>query len=276
MKRIVVPIDFSKYSENAFLSAVKIAAKGDASITCVNAVNSTVDWKNMPEKEKNKHTEIMDKLAEAKDKLNAFILDHKVSGNPVEGVVEVGIPANVIVDIAYKQAADLVIIGAYGAGHEEGKFIGSTMQKVLRHADCPVLAVKKVVDGRAMKKMVFAALFNEESKPAFVRMKPLIKLLGASVHFLYINTPSKFTDSLKAEELMSAYAVGQEDLVIHKHVFSHDEAENGIVAFAESKNAGLIGLASNTRKTNSTYQIGVTETVLFKTEVPVLSVKFDR
>lgn len=275
MKRIVVPIDFSPYSERAFLSAVKIAAKGDASITCINVVNSNVDWASLSEKERAKHEEILDRQSEAMDKLKAFILDHKVKNNPVEAVVEVGIPAQCIVETAKRQVADLIVIGAYGRGHEEGKFIGSTMQKVLRWADSPVLAVKKVVDGRAMKKMVFASLFNENSRPAFIRMKPIIKLLGASVHFLYINTPSKFTDSGKAEVLMRQYGVGNEDLIIHRHIYNDDEAEKGIIAFAESQKAGLIGIASNTRKTNTSYQIGVTETVLFKTEVPVLSVKFE-
>jgi nucleotide-binding universal stress UspA family protein len=50
MKRIIVPIDFSAYSENAFLSAVLIASKGNASITCVNVVASELDWKNLPPK----------------------------------------------------------------------------------------------------------------------------------------------------------------------------------------------------------------------------------
>nr|MBI1232749.1 universal stress protein [Cytophagales bacterium] len=273
MKRIVVPVDFSSYSSVAFLSAAKLAAKSDASITCINVVNTGLDWKNLPEKEQVKHQAILDTEAEAVDKLKMFISNQKTQHNPVEGVVKVGVPSQCILEVAREQKADLIVIGAYGIGYEEGKFIGSTMQEILRHAECPVLAVKKLINGRSIKKMVFASLFNEDSKPAFVRMKPLIKSVGASVHFLYVNTPSKFVDSTKAEAMMKAYAVGQEDLVIHKHVFSHEEAERGIIAFAESQQAGLIGMASNVRSTHSSYQIGATETVLFKTEIPVLSVK---
>lgn len=275
MKRIVVPVDFSSYSEVAFLSAAKLAAKGDATITCVNVVSTGLDWKNLPEKEKQKHQAILDTEAESIDKLKAFISTHKLPHNPVEGVVKIGVPSQAILEVAKKQVADLIVIGAYGMGYEEGKFIGSTMQEVLRQSDCPVLAVKKLIDGRSIKKIVFASLFNEDSKPAFIRMKPLIKMVGASVHFLYVNTPSKFVDSTKAESMMKAYAIGQEDLVIHKHVFSHDEAEKGIIAFAESQKSGLIGIASNVRSSHSSYQIGATETVLFKTEIPVLSVKFE-
>ncbi|WP_375585785.1 universal stress protein [Cyclobacterium xiamenense] len=275
MKRIIVPVDFSPYSENAFLTASKIATRGDASITCVNVVTSDLDWKNLSESEKSKHTEILDLEAEAKDKLKAFIVTHKVKNTPIEAVVEVGVPDQVLVDLAERQKADLIVIGAYGKGYESGKFIGSTTQKVMRQANCPVLGVKKVLDGRAMKKMVFASLFNEASRPAFTRMKPLIKTIGASVYFLFINTPDKFTDSARAESLMRTYASGQEDLIIHRHIYNHEEAEKGIVAYASEQNAGIIAIASNVRKSNSSYQIGVTDTVLFKSDIPVLSVKFE-
>jgi len=275
MKRIIVPVDFSPYSEIAFLSAAKIASKGDASISCVNVINSDLDWRKLSENEKSKYPEVLDLEAEAKDKLKSFISTHKVKSTPIEALVEVGVPNQVLAEIANKQKADLIVIGAYGKGYEEGKFIGSTTQKVMRNANCPVLAVKKVLDGRAMKKMVFASLFNEVSKPAFTRMKPLIKNIGASVYFLFVNTPSKFTDSGRAEEQMRQYATGQEDLIIHRHIFNHEEAEKGIVAFAEKEKAGIIGIASNVRKTNASYQIGVTDTVLYKTDIPVLSVKFE-
>lgn len=275
MKRIIVPIDFSRYSENAFYSAAKIASKGDATITCLNVIQSDLDWANLSTSEKIKNQEILDLEAEAKDKLKAFVSTHKIKNTPVEPVVEVGVPFQVLVDLAFKQNADLIVIGAYGKNREPGKFVGSTTQKVFRNAHCPVLAVKNIVDGRAMKKLVFASLFNEISKPAFVRLKPFIKSIRTVVYFLYVNTPKNFIDTGKAEERMSAYAYGQEELLIHRHIYNNKEVEKGIIAFAEKEKAGIIAIASNLRKSNSAYQIGVTDTVLYKSEIPVLSVKFE-
>ncbi|AFL86032.1 universal stress protein UspA-like protein [Belliella baltica DSM 15883] len=275
MKRIIVPIDFSSYSENAFLSAMKIASKGNSSITCVNVVASTLNWTILTDKEKSKHQDILDLEAESKDKLKAFILEHKSPGIPIEGVVNVGIPNEEIISLSEKHAANLIVIGAYGKGHIEGKFIGSTLQKVMRNSNCPVLAVKKLLNGNDLRKMAFASLFNEESKPAFTRMKPLIKQLRCAVHFLFVNTPEKFVTSKESEHKMQKYAIGQEELIIHKHIYNHHEAENGIVEFATRNNIGFIAMASNKRKSANTYMIGATETVLFKSDIPVLSVKFE-
>jgi nucleotide-binding universal stress UspA family protein len=275
MKRIIVPIDFSSYSNNAFLSALKIAQKSNSSITLINVVSTELDWKNLSKEKKNQNQTILDMEAEAKDKLRAFIMDHKLNTVPVEAVVEVGVPHQEIVTVANKHAANLIVIGAYGMGYTQEKFVGSNLQKVLRNADCPVLAVKKAMNGNDLRKMVFASKFNEDSRPAFMKMKPILKDFQTSVHFLYVSTPSDFINSGEAEMKMNTYAKGLEDLIIHKHVYSHNEAENGIVEFAKKNKIGFIGLASNNRKTKSTYQIGTTDTVLFKSDIPVLSVKME-
>lgn len=273
MKRIIVPVDFSKYSENAFLTALKIAEKTNSSITCVNVVGSSLDWDKLSEKKKNENQNIIDAVAEAKDKLNAFVLDHKLGGVPVEMFVDVGFPFNVILNVAESHKADLIVIGAYGKEHTKEKFLGSNLQKVLRDANCPVLAVKNAMDGNAMRKMAFASMFDEDSRPAFTKMKAVLKDFKTSVHFLYVNTPSDFTNSSDAQKKMDKYAKGFEDLVIHKHIYNHKETENGIVDFADSHKMGFIGIASTNRKGKNSYLVGVTDTVLFKSDLPVLSVK---
>lgn len=273
MKRIIVPVDFSAYAENAFLSALKIAEKGDTSITCVNVVATDLEWDKLSENEKSKHLDIMDLESEANEKLHTFVQKHEVKYTSVEAAVEVGVPWEEVVVLAKKQAADLVVIGAHGKGHEEGKFIGSNIQKVMRHAPCPVLAVKKPLNGLDFRKMAFASVFDEESKPAFVRILPWIRQLGSSVHFLYINVPEKSVSNEKMEAWMKQFSAGLEDLTIHTHVADYLEVEKGIIAFCESQKMGWIGIASHNRKAADSYHIGVTDTVLFKTDIPILSVR---
>lgn len=273
MKRIIVPIDFSSYAENAFLTALKIADKSDSTVTCINVVSTPLDWKNLSPEKKQQRQDILDMEAEAKDKLKAFVMDHKLGGVPVESVVEVGVPYEQIVDVAHKHKADLIVIGAYGKEHTEEKFLGSNLQKVLRNAECPVLAVKKVMNGNDLRKMMFASVFNEDSKPSFLKMKPMIKDFQTSVHFVYVNTPNSFINSGDALKNMDKFAKGLEDIVIHKHVYNHEEIEKGIVEYSENNKIGFIGIASTDRKGMTSYQIGVTDTVVYKSDIPVLSVK---
>ncbi len=76
------------------------------------------------------------------------------SGLPLAGapgvVVEMGSPANVIIDAAEKIAADLIVIGARGAGSlaRLASHFGSVAHKIVCRARCPVLTVKRFVENR--------------------------------------------------------------------------------------------------------------------------------
>jgi nucleotide-binding universal stress UspA family protein len=53
-----------------------------------------------------------------------------------------GDPAEEIIALAKDQTADLIVLGTRGHGRLAGLLIGSVAQKVLAHADCPVLVVR--------------------------------------------------------------------------------------------------------------------------------------
>lgn len=55
---------------------------------------------------------------------------------------EVGHPAEVIVDIAAHEKADLIVLGSRGLGGVKSFLLGSISDRVMHHAHCPVLIVK--------------------------------------------------------------------------------------------------------------------------------------
>lgn len=56
--------------------------------------------------------------------------------------VDVGAPDEVIVEAAEESGADLLVIGVSGSD-SEGKGLGATALRIVRHAHCPVLVVRK-------------------------------------------------------------------------------------------------------------------------------------
>ncbi|MEJ2673220.1 MAG: universal stress protein [Deltaproteobacteria bacterium] len=51
-------------------------------------------------------------------------------------------PADEIVEVAKKEAADLIVIGSRGLAGQTMSFLGSTATKVVTYAPCSVLVVK--------------------------------------------------------------------------------------------------------------------------------------
>jgi nucleotide-binding universal stress UspA family protein len=63
------------------------------------------------------------------------------AGLACEEIIIGGKPAEVIVDMAEKNCADLIVMGSLGMSAIERVLIGSVSEKVARHAKCPVLLV---------------------------------------------------------------------------------------------------------------------------------------
>jgi nucleotide-binding universal stress UspA family protein len=53
-----------------------------------------------------------------------------------------GSPAQAIIDVATTRKSDIIVMGSRGLGTLAGLLLGSTSQKVVSHASCPVLIIR--------------------------------------------------------------------------------------------------------------------------------------
>lgn len=273
MKTIVVPFDFSFYSLEALKTAQKIQAKTNAKILLVTVIPSEIDFEKLSEEAQKRYPDLIEQKEEAEEVLPEYIQKVAPAKAPIEQLIKIGVPYEQILRVAQANHADMIVMGAYGKGFEEGKFIGSNLQKMLRLAPMPVLAVKKAMDGNDFRKIAFASTFHEDAPKAFAEIKSLVKAFKASVHQLFINTPEKFASSEEIKEGMNLFQAGNEEIVFHQHTYSSREVEKGIVAFCEEERIHLVVLVSGDHSGSPAYQIGVTETVLYQGDLGVLSLK---
>ena len=155
MKTILIPFDFSEYALAALQSAKKIAAKAPVQLISVTVIPSQIDWDLLPEKARKTYPDLQEELDETSARIPEYLKMMSFSKNEIQVIVKIGVPAEQILRVIDAEQADLVVLGTYGKGFSEGKFIGSTLQNVLRNAPCPVLAVKKTLDGNAFRKLAF-------------------------------------------------------------------------------------------------------------------------
>lgn len=65
----------------------------------------------------------------------------QVHGVRVRSEARIGQPARVVTDFAREVGSDLLVIGRSGHSEAWGRFMGSTADKISRHAPCAVLIV---------------------------------------------------------------------------------------------------------------------------------------
>lgn len=142
LKRILVPVDFSDCSQRAFAHALRFAAQFQAELMLLHVVvilpPETYAPAALPEGSDIGSAKIHEQAA----KHLAAWRQHALPRLSVKAVVREGLSApHEIVLAAGETNTDLVIMGHHGRGGSNRLFIGSTAERVVRHAPCPVLVI---------------------------------------------------------------------------------------------------------------------------------------
>jgi universal stress protein A len=136
---ILVPIDFSKISQKALDYAVPFAKQFGARITLLHAIEPPPyarDPAYFPMREGLPIEALKRELDNlAKETIEPGLLN--------EVIVQLGTPFEVITNVARDSRADLIIITTHGHTGLRHVFMGSTAERVVRHAPCPVFVVRE-------------------------------------------------------------------------------------------------------------------------------------
>jgi universal stress protein A len=139
LNSILVPIDFSKISQRALTYAVPLAKEFGAKITLLHAIEPPpypIELTYLPMGE-GFPTEAV------KKELDAFAKNMIEPELLKDVIVQVGIAFEVITNAARDFKADLIVITTHGRTGLKHVFMGSTAERVVRHAPCPVFVVRK-------------------------------------------------------------------------------------------------------------------------------------
>jgi universal stress protein A len=137
IQSILVPVDFSDHSEAALRYATLLAESFGATLTLVHSVEPYV----YPEDLSAGFTleEIDARWVRKQTEKLATLGQTIKEGIPATVVVTMGTAWNRIVAAAKSWNADLIVMGTHGRTGLKHVLMGSTAERVVRHAACPVL-----------------------------------------------------------------------------------------------------------------------------------------
>jgi nucleotide-binding universal stress UspA family protein len=142
LQRILVAVEFSGESQGALDYAGELAARLGASLSLVHVVEPDLGPGEPDSTSPAAKTSDGERLAEAKLDLNTLAERMLGPCRVVETSVRNGIAFFEIAEAAKTLGADFIVIGAHGLSGTNRSLLGSTVEKVVRHAPCPVLVVR--------------------------------------------------------------------------------------------------------------------------------------
>ena len=141
-KRILIATDGSDKSRLASVEGIDLAKALGAEILALNVVNEVVIASAVRQLGSDRK-EVEDKLmAGGKKAVEDLKKMANAAGVKVDAIVRMGSPANMVIDVARNEGADLIVMGSHGESGASKLLIGSVVQKVLYWATIPVLVVR--------------------------------------------------------------------------------------------------------------------------------------
>ncbi len=278
MKKILVPVDFSKPALNAAEVAADIARKTGAqlillhvieeivgdSINIVGEVGTGDTWES-----KIFTVKLVEK---AKKQLAKLLEDSRFEGVRTRSELRLGTPYHGMNSIISEQKVDLVVMGTSGRSELEEMIIGSNTEKVVRSAHCPVLTVHNKPASKDFKNIVYATAMSKDEEVFSRIVRTTQKVYDSTIHLVRINTPGNFQRDVVVRKYMADFAKKLQIKNVTINVFNDITEEEGIIYFADSIGADMIAMATHGRTGFAHVLAGsIAEDVVSHSKRPVLT-----
>jgi nucleotide-binding universal stress UspA family protein len=256
---ILCPVDFSAHAGHALRHAAALAGLTGARLT--------VAWVADPLLERVATEYVLDPdhqqaFADLGEFVTATLPPGTRQGPEPKLVMAVGQPETEIARIAAENQADLVVMGTQGLSGYRKKLLGSTTERVLRHATVPVLAVR-LSEGRTVLRngdrpgldvgTVVIAIDLGTDSPALAEFGAgLAQLLQAPAVFVHAvpqaSAPARWRQAVEARQQSSLESAREElsrltataGITAAECVVAAGNPAEEIAGLAEARQAGLI------------------------------------
>lgn len=142
LNAILVPTDGSEYAHKAMIYALEFAKQFKSTVHVLMVADDRtlrlLEWEYVPVNLLSDMESMIEK--QTRESLEKFV--QEFPNFSLKMKVLKGDPVHEIVNYAKEQNIDMIIMGTHGRSGLNHMLVGSTTEKVMRHAPCPVLTVK--------------------------------------------------------------------------------------------------------------------------------------
>jgi len=142
LKRILVPTDFSESANHALAYGISFAREYKTELVLLHVIETlsvgyASDLFPVP------MAEVLEEIGSyARGELEKLVAMAAERGVTAQQVVAQGKPAAEVIRYAKEHAIDMIVLGTHGRGVLDHALFGSTTERVVRKAPCPVLTCR--------------------------------------------------------------------------------------------------------------------------------------
>ena len=145
IRKILVAIDLSEYSAETMRLAAEIAENSNAQLIVANAINQrdVEAFEKIAEKSAYSLGDFIKHREEDRsEQIQKLIEETQCEHLTLDTISRIGVPFEVLIEIAHEESVDLVVMGQKGRGGLSDMLFGSNAEKMFRRCPVPLLSVR--------------------------------------------------------------------------------------------------------------------------------------
>ncbi|MCK9218851.1 MAG: universal stress protein [Bacteroidales bacterium] len=271
MNKIIVAIDFSDCSINAFLHAISIAQHCQSDLILVWVDKSVDEKEKYIDRKKDPSQDVQKAFEELIAKYQPELPEGKISFVIRHGKVYKEVTAE-----AKTNKAMLIVVGTHGASGFEEFWIGSNANKIVAASSCPVITIRAGINiAKPLRKIVVPIDGAEETRQKASFTAYLAKRHDAEVFVIKLYT-SKIKEVRKNVDLYASQVIryfDDEKVKYHVDALDAENISDAMIDYAKVIGANLISIMTEQETTTANIFLGpYAHQTVNHSSIPVLSI----
>lgn len=272
MEKIIVPVDFSDVSTNAFMYGHRLA-------TDLNSIVKAVHVYLPSSKELYEATVVdVDFMELRKSELNKFVSEFDrdwtsdiMATSMIDSEFRTGFPGDEILNSLEENDAGMIIMGSTGDSGPLKKWFGSVSTKIMNDSPCPVLLIPENAGYKGVNHILYAYDDIDLDKALMGPLVSFASQFDATIHLLHVNEEEAPDPGYYLEELFKENYPNQK--IKLASVYS-EEITKAIDAYAHENDIDIVVMGTKNRSFfDRIFHDSMTQKMAIQSDVPLLILK---
>lgn len=291
-KKILVPVDFSGYSQKACEFAFNFATEIHAEIVLMHVYFSPIYLPNLqyaiegyglPVEPDMGIKNMLDGIHEQLTKLTNTLKDEiqlgKLPDVKFSCLLREGVPEEEILQYARENRPLIIIMGTRGQGEKDLELIGSVTAEVIDRSPVFVYAIPKnakLVHFGAIHKVAFITNFDQRDLIAFDSLITTFQNYKFDISFIHLNSNEqrKTWNEIKLAGIREYFKKQYPQLNIDYHLIPEDHLLANLDSYVKDQQIDVLGITNYKRNVFARlFNPSIARRMVFHSDIPILVIK---
>ena len=276
-KKIIVPVDLSPTSHNAYLYALGLAEDLNASIEVIY-VHTMAD--------RDRNESFPDKMEDMEGQLSDFVNLYARQEQEDTAVftkvkltkrVLIGYPVKSILHACQNPADTIFVMGMTGSHNAIGRYFGTVSSAIAQKAKCPVLLIPARAKYIPYKNILLASNYDSADREKLKQITDFASFFKAGIHFVHIREKGEVEEFTETEERIFArlFEEGDPGFSFSLTAIEAPSIAKGLSQYADENEIDLLTLVKSRKGfLKLLLNKSITKKIAFNSKLPLLVLHF--